>query len=225
MQPWWAEETLDMLIRYASSYTIWPKHMLTLPLNNTFSCFSYITNRCNKSIIQPQNTCRHCYRIPPVMCFTESSVEDAQSWTPPNTLQMTVLHSPNTCGRVVWGSTYFWTRFVCDGMTFTTVWIQNALGNRWWIVKMPVCTDLTSTQASRVCVQVCCRHASWDETGATRPRQAVSSAPVAVLSEQTPSNVSLWRRARERDGKSSCQSRTLPSLQRSAADELEILCA
>ncbi len=101
-------------------------------------------------------------------------------------------------------------------MTFTTVWIQNALGNRWWIVQMPVCTDLTSTQASGVCVQVCCRHASWDETGATRPRHAVSSAPVAVLSEQTPSNVSLWRRARERDGKSTCQSRALPSLQRSA---------
>lgn len=42
-----------------------------------------------------------------------------------------------------------------------------------------------------------------DETGVSRPRQAVSSAPVAILSEQTPSNgavtLSLWRRVRENE--------------------------
>lgn len=42
-----------------------------------------------------------------------------------------------------------------------------------------------------------------DETGVSRPRQAVSTAAVAILSEQTPSNgavtLSLWRRASEKE--------------------------
>lgn len=140
--------------------------------------------------------------------------------------------------------------FASDGMTFTTFWMQrqNALGSKWWVFRMPlhlqIWRQLRPPESVSVLKLAVCRCAvvtlpgmqqshRWNrcESSQTSSQLGTSRRPVRADPFKwschfiTLKESEREREDGERDGESTCQNRALPSLQRSAADELEILRA